>query len=179
VRCSSCEPLLDAHLEGTLRRYESLKVAAHLRGCAGCAALLGELRVIDALLTTARPPRVAADFTASVVSATHATRPQPPRRSPMLAALLTYVGIAWAIAAFVALQFRNVAGVAETLLALEERNLAALGAAVRALAPAAPVAAAAVTVILLIDLLLLGAMFFGYRRVRPLIALYLRKEPRP
>jgi anti-sigma factor RsiW len=178
MRCSSCEPLLDAYLEASLRRFEAHAVAAHLRVCHGCAALMAELRIVDALLTTARPPRVAADFTAAVVSATHATPRHAPRRMPLGPALLLYLGMAWALAIVAALRSHDLAAFSGAFLAFGRRDLIALGAAVHALAPATPVAAAAVTGVLLLDLLLLGALFYGYHRVRPLLALYLSRGPR-
>jgi len=58
MRCSWCEPQLDAYLEGGLSPGTAARVAAHLRTCGDCQALLGELRVIDALLATARTPGV-------------------------------------------------------------------------------------------------------------------------
>jgi len=178
VRCSWCEPLLDAYLEGTLRSREGREVGAHLRGCSGCARLLDELRVVDALLTTARAPRVAGDITAAVVSATSATRPHAPRRLRLGVALLLYLLAAWALAAAALLRLHDLANVGSASLLFAERDLAALGAATRALAPATPLAAAAVTAILLIDVLLLVATFYAYRRLRPLLAFYLGRGPR-
>ncbi|HET6275267.1 MAG TPA: hypothetical protein VFE16_04925 [Candidatus Cybelea sp.] len=172
MRCSSCEPLLDAYLEATLRPRNARAIGEHVHSCAACAALLGELRVIDALLATARPPGVGAGFTAAVVSATHATRTRAPRRAPLGIALLLYLGIAWALTAAVAL--RAPAGqLFASATAMVRGDIAAFGAAARVIAPAAPLAAATVTGILLLDLLLIGALFYGYRRFRPLIALYL------
>ncbi len=178
MRCSSCESLLDAYLEAALRPREARAVAAHLRGCHGCAALLRELRVIDALLTTARPPKVAADFTATVVCAVDATQPPRPRRKPLAVALLLYLGTAWTIAAFAASRPQGLGHLTAVFLTLAQRDMAAIGAAGRALAPATPVAAAAMTGVLLLDLLLLVAVFYGYRRVAPLIAFHLSRGPR-
>jgi anti-sigma factor RsiW len=178
MRCSSCEPKLDAYLEKTLRPRDARAVGAHLQACPNCDALLQELRVVDALLTTARPLTVAAGFTASVVSATRATHPKIPRRVPLAGALLLYLGIAWMLVALAALRPHDVARFTEALFALVQQDLAALGAAVRALAPATPVAAAAVTGVLLLDLLLLWGLFYGYRRMRPIIALHLGRGPR-
>ena len=178
MRCSSCEPRLDAYLEGTLRLREARAVGAHLRACLSCAALLAELRVVDALLMTARSPTVAAGFTASVVSATQTTQPRMPRRLPLAGALFLYLGIAWTLAALAALRPRGIAYLAGTFFALGQRDLTALGAGLRALAPATPVAAAAVTGVLLLDILLLYALFYGYRRVRPPIAFHLERGPR-
>lgn len=178
MRCSSCEPLLDAYLEETLHPRKARIVAVHLRDCYGCAAFLRELRVIDALLTTARPPKVAADFTATVVSAMGGSAPRTPRRGPVALGLLLYLGIAWTIAALAALRPHDLARLAGAFVVLVQRDLAALDAAVRALAPAMPVAAATMSGVLLLDLLLLGALFYGYRRVGPLIALHLGRGPR-
>ncbi len=178
MRCSSCELLLDDYLEGTLSPRRSRAVAEHVRACAACAGLLEELRVIDALLTTARAPRVGAGFTAAVVSATHATPTRAPRRIPFGVALLLYLGAAWTLAALAALYAPDVSRIAWGAATFARDNFSAFGAAARAVAPAAPFAAAAVTGVLLIDLLLLAAVFFGYRRFRPLIALYLVRGER-
>lgn len=178
MRCSWCEPLLDDFLEGTLRAREGSEVAAHLRGCSGCARLLDELRVVDALLTTARPPGVAGDITAAVVSATAGTRPHAPRRHGLGVALLLYLVAAWGLAAAAFLRLHDLAQIGSSSLFFAERDLAALGAATHALAPATPLAAAAVTAVLMIDVLLVAAMFFAYRRLRPLLALYLGRGPR-
>ncbi len=178
MRCSSCERLLDAYLETTLAPRRARAVVEHVRSCSACAALLEELRVIDALLTTARPPRVGAGFTASVVSATHATRPRAPRRMPLGIALLLYLGVAWTLAAFAALRAPDIGRFAGAAASFARGDFAAFGAAARAFAPAAPVAAAAVTGVLLLDLLLLAAVFYGYQRFRPLIALYLVRGER-
>lgn len=178
MRCSSCEPLLDAYLEATLHPRKARIVATHLRDCYGCAAFLGELRVIDALLTTARSPKVAADFTASVVCAMTGTAPRTPRRGPVALGLFLYLGIAWSIVALAASRPHDLARFGGSFVALAQRDLAAIDAAVGALAPAIPVAAAAVTGVLLLDLLLLGILFYGYRRVGPLIAFHLGRGPR-
>jgi anti-sigma factor RsiW len=178
VRCSSCELLLDAYLESALRPRQTHAVAAHLRVCEGCAALLRELRVVDALLSTARGPGVDPNFTAAVVSATHASQPQRLRRTPLWLALSIYLAIAWALAAIAVLRSNDVIVLLARLWMLGERDVAALAAAARALAPATPLAAATVTGVLLFDALLLYAILHGYRRMRPFIALYLGREPR-
>jgi hypothetical protein len=175
MRCSSCEPLLDAYLEAALSRRRAFAVGAHLRACGPCASLLRELRVVDALLTTARVPGVAPDFTAAVVSAAAASPPKVVRRRGSLAAaLILYVALAWTIAAFAVIRWHALADFSQALAAFGRPDLAALDAAARALAPATPVAAAVVTGVLLLDVLLLATLLYGYRRVRPLLAFYLR-----
>ncbi|HYL27236.1 MAG TPA: hypothetical protein VEW74_05330, partial [Candidatus Nitrosotalea sp.] len=81
------------------------------------------------------------------------------------------------IAAFAARSSR-LAPLAQSGAEFARRDAAAIGAAVHALAPATPVVAAAVTIVLLVDIFLLGAIFYAHRRVRPLIALYLERGRR-
>lgn len=178
MRCSWCEPLLDDFLEGTLRPREGRGVATHLRGCSECTRLFDELRVVDALLTTARPPGVAGDITAAVVSATAGAHPHAPRRHRLGVALLLYLLAAWGLAATALLRLHDLAHFGSASLFFAERDLAALGAATHALAPATPVAAAAVTAVLMIDVLLLAATFYAYRRLAPLLTFYLGRGPR-
>lgn len=179
MRCSSCEPLLDAYLESALRARQRIEVAQHLKECGACTAFLRELRVIDALLLTARPPgRIASDFTQAVVSAAGPAPLRSGRRFPLWMALLGYLLIAWALA-LMAIFYSNAVEVLVHGLVLLQRGMAALDAATRAFTPAAPLAAATVTAVLLVDLLLLAALLYGYRRLRPLIALYLLRGPRP
>lgn len=178
MRCSSYEPLLDDYLEGTLRPRQAREIAVHLRGCAECTQLLDDLRVVDALLTTARAPGVSGDITAAVVSATATTRPPAPRRLSLGVALLLYLLAAWALAAAAFLRLHDLAQLGAASLVFVQRDLAALGAATRALAPATPLAAAAVTAVLSIDVVLLAATFYAYRRLRPLLAFYLGRGPR-
>ncbi len=180
MRCSSCEPLLDAYLEASLGPLRGARVAGHLRACGRCAALLRELRVIDALLTTARPAgAVEPKFTAAVVSAAHAAARPPQRRMPIWLPVLAYLSIAWGLTAVVALRYGTAVTFAGNFIASQERGFAAVAAAVRVLAPATPLAAAAMTGVLLLDILLLCGVFYGYRRFRPLLALYLTRGSQP
>jgi hypothetical protein len=180
MRCSSCEPLLDDYLEATLSRRQMRDVTLHLQSCPACYALLEELRVVDALLATARSPGpVSSDFTAAVVSATATSPLHPSRRIALWVPLLAYLGVAWGLLAFAALNGRGVAGLFERFAAWGEGGLAAISAGLRAVAPATGVAAAAVTGVLLVDLLLLAGIFYGYRRLRPILTLYLARGSRP
>jgi hypothetical protein len=179
MRCSSCEPLLDDYLEASLSRRQMRDVALHLQSCPTCGALLEELRVVDALLTTARSPGgVSSDFTATVVSATAAAPLRPNRRMGLWLPLLAYLGVAWALLAFLALDAHGVAGLFARLGAWAAGGLAALAAGLRAVAPATGVAAAAVTGVLLVDLLLLAGIIYGYRRLRPMLRVYLARGSR-
>jgi hypothetical protein len=179
VRCSSCEPLLDDCLEATVSPRQRRDVAHHLRSCPACNALLEELRVVDALLATARSPgRVGSGFTAAVVSATAAAPLNPSRRIALWVPLLAYLSVAWALLAFAALDARGVAGLFQRLAAWGEGGLAAIAAGLRAVAPETGIAAAAVTGVLLVDLLLLAGIVYGYRRLRPMLTLYLARGSR-
>ncbi len=182
MRCSSCEPLLDAYLELVLPPRRASGVAVHLRECAHCRTLLGELRVVDALLTTAQiRGEVPADFTAGVVSAARAT-PPPLRRKrlPLWGALALYLSIAWLVAALAQLESHGATKLLGGLVDWQHRGVAAIGAVIHAMAPLTPIAAATVTFILVLDLLLLGMLLLGYHHARPLIAYHLAKgEPKP
>jgi hypothetical protein len=179
MRCSSCEPLLDAYLETTLRRRQVRAVVLHLQSCGDCETLMEELRIVDALLTTARAPgSVDSNFTAAVVSATRKAQPHARRRLPFWLPLLSYLALAWGLVATVALRSHETARVLGELGGSAQSGLAAIAAAQRAVAPAGVAAAAAVTAVLLVDLLLVAIIFFGYRRLRPMLAVYLAREPR-
>jgi predicted anti-sigma-YlaC factor YlaD len=179
MRCSSCEPLLDAHLEGTLSAVRVRAVAHHLRRCRVCEGLFDELRVVDALLATAHAPgSVGSDFTQAVVSATQAARPQRVKRIPVWLPLLAYLALAWAAVGFAVTQSPKLSGPFSVLGTSGERGWAAISAALRAVAPATAIAAATVTVVLLLDLLLFFAILYGYRRLRPRLAVYLARGSR-
>jgi hypothetical protein len=94
-------------------------------------------------------------------------------------ALLLYLLSAWALAVAAFLRLPDLAQLGAASVLFAQRDVAALDAATRALAPATPLAAAAVTAVLLVDVLLLAATLFAYRRLRPLLALYLGRGPRP
>ena len=99
MHCSSCSPLLDRYREGLLTATQSATVRAHLKSCAHCAALLDELRVVDALLMTVRPPEPVANLTFAVMAE---VRSMPVPRTPRthLGALLGfYIVVAWTMIA--------------------------------------------------------------------------------
>ena len=165
MRCSWCEPLLDGFLENALPPRRMREVAAHVRRCRSCEALLAELRVIDALLTTASPPAaVGSDFTAAVVSAT-AQAHQPQRRRPPLWIFLSlYLALGWITIGILALQ-GNIAGtVLSAGIASTTRSVSEIGAVVAALSPGTPVLAALVSTVLLIDVALVALLLFLARR---------------
>lgn len=176
MRCSWCEPLLDAYVEAALPPRKTRNVSEHLRRCVSCTALLAELRVVDALLATGQwRAEVPSDFTPAVVAATRLTPQHAPRRVVPWFPLAIYLVAAWTLAAVVQLQGRYANGFFAALGAQARGAAVALGAALHVFAPVTPLAAAAVTAVLALDLLLLAALVFGYRRVRPLLAFHLAR----
>jgi hypothetical protein len=153
-------------------------VALHLRSCGDCDSLMNELRIVDALLTTARSPgSVGSDFTAAIVSATRRAQPHRAKRLPLWLPLLAYLAIAWALVAGIAMRGHQTARVLSELGTSGRSGLATFGGALREIAPVSVTAAAAVTVVLLVDLFLVAIIFFGYRRLRPMLAVYLARGP--
>jgi anti-sigma factor RsiW len=68
MHCSSCEPVLDRYLEGTLSPRKTADVGAHLASCESCRALLDEVKIVDALLFTAAPASLPHNFTFAVMA---------------------------------------------------------------------------------------------------------------
>ncbi|HEY8322771.1 MAG TPA: zf-HC2 domain-containing protein [Candidatus Baltobacteraceae bacterium] len=172
MRCSSCEPLLADYLEGTLRARRMAVVARHVHGCAGCTALVEELKVVDALLATATVPSLPENFTFAVMA--HArSMPVPVRRlMPVWMAVGAYLLAVWLLAGgwfllrgtgAIAAVERALAPFGSGLIALAD---AGLGAG-HALAPDPIAVGAIVGGVLLLDVLALAGLFYFYRHVRP------------
>ena len=102
MRCSSCEPLLDRYLEGTLppRRMQSIRT--HLETCAHCSELLDEVKVIDGLLSTTRVPDLPENFTFAVMAEVRSMPAPRPRQHPVWSFLALYSAAAW-VAAVIAM----------------------------------------------------------------------------
>jgi hypothetical protein len=92
--------------------------------------------------------------------------------------LLAYLTAAWALVAGAALRGHQATALLAGFAAQSRGGFAAIEAALRALAPETGIAAAAVTGVLLVDLFLLAATFYGYRRLRPMLAVYLARGSR-
>jgi anti-sigma factor RsiW len=101
MRCSSCEPLLDAYVERVASPAVRARVDEHISACRNCRELLEELRVIDALLRRPRRIDPPPDLTRAVMAE---IGPEPPPQAPAIPALAlfgTYLAFAWiAIAAW-------------------------------------------------------------------------------
>ena len=180
MRCSSCEPLLDRYLEGTLSSREMRTFAEHLRECPSCAALLAELRVVDALLATTPVVALAPNFTFAVMADVRTTPMAKARKLSVWALLSFYLISAWIVLSAGTLAFgsrlRGVSPVLSWAGNAFSHGLAALTGAAHALGPATPVAVAIVVLVLLIDVALVGAILVYYRSVHPRLAAHLAKS---
>ncbi len=94
MRCSSFNLDLDEYVDGTLGPLRAARVEAHVAACPRCAALLAELRVIDALLIAPHTLDPAPNFTFKVMAEVRCL-PQPHRRHFSFAAIGAYIVFAW------------------------------------------------------------------------------------
>jgi anti-sigma factor RsiW len=174
VRCSSCEPLLDRYVEGTLPPRDMARVSAHLRSCPHCESLLTELRVVDALLATTAPVELAPNFTFAVMAEARSTQIRPHRPLSLWAVLTFYIVGAWIAltALYVVLGGRvpHLATAGQTLAHATAQNLGVFAAAARGLSPASPLILGGAIGILLLDALLLIGALYLYRAARVRLA---------
>lgn len=182
MRCSSCEPLLDRYIEGTLPAPRMIAISAHLRDCESCRALLDELKVVDALLATTRVPELPENFTFAVMAeAQHCPAPRA-RQHPLWSFLILYSAAAW-VAGVVAMALTGTRP--GTVLAAVSSGLAHIGAlssAVSAnlshgLAPVTPALAVFGAGVLAIDFALACAFALLYFFIRPRVAARLASIP--
>ncbi len=93
--CSSFEPLLAPYVDGALSAPDWVRLSAHLERCGSCSGLLDELRVIDAMLVTARPVDPAPNFTVRVMAELGSLPAPRVRRASMLGVVTAYLIFAW------------------------------------------------------------------------------------
>jgi len=98
MRCSSCEPLLDRYVEGTLSPRAMIDVSAHLRQCASCRDLLEELKAVDGLLATTRVAELPENFTFAVMAEARSMPAPRPRAHPVWSFIVLYSAAAWVAA---------------------------------------------------------------------------------
>ena len=175
MRCSSSEARLDAFVDGVLPPLEQTRVAAHVDGCSECAALLQELRVIDALLLTPRVVVPAPNFTFKVMAEARSL-PAPHARHALTASVIAaYLGFAWvAIALFFVLAGSSarsaVAALTQGGLRAGDSLVALGGAASHLFGRYQLGVTAAVGGILTLDLVVAAAAVLIYTVVRPRLA---------
>jgi len=180
VRCSSCEPLLDRYVEGTLTPREMARVGRHLQTCAHCDALLTELRVVDALLATTAPVELAPNFTFAVMAETCATPFRTVRKLSMWAVLTFYVVGAWIALSGVYAVFGDrlvhLGAVGRAAAAAGAQSVAVFSAIAQSVSPATPLVLSGVVGVLLIDTLLVIAGVAIYRATRARLAAHVNRS---
>ena len=181
MRCSSCEPLLDQYLERVLSPRAMLRVAKHVHSCKACHALLNELRSVDGLLLGATQPGLPPNFTFAVMAEVRSMPAIRRRRVPAWFVLGCYLALAWfAAAATLVVRGGHWPEVASAVAQVQ--RLGAWHGAVNvlhAIAPATPIVAASVTILLFLDAALFVALFAFYRAVRPQLAAHLATVENP
>ncbi|HUN29799.1 MAG TPA: zf-HC2 domain-containing protein [Alphaproteobacteria bacterium] len=180
MRCSSCEPLLDRYVEGTLSAREMSRVAAHLRTCPHCESLLTELRVVDALLATTAPVELAPNFTFAVMAEARSTPVHVRRKLSLWAVATFYVIGAWiALSGLYAVLGGRVPYLASSGRALAHagsQGVAALSATAQSVSPAAPLVLGSVIGVLLLDALIVIGGVILYRSARARLAAHLDRS---
>ena len=174
MRCSWCDPLLDQYVEGTLAAREMQRVSAHLEHCAACAALIAELRVVDALLATPLPSTLPPNFTFAVMAHVRDLPfPSAAGRS-MWSVLALYLVATWLGLMATLWAFGPRAIVAGSWVRSSfSHALNAVTGAAHAIAPATPLVVGSVFAILVIDLALVAIVIWFYWFVRPRLAAHL------
>lgn len=183
MRCSSCKQLLDRYAEGTLGTQRMLFVSQHLTACGECAAVLEELKVVDALLTTLHaPPAPAPNFTFAVMAEVRSMPLPSVPRTNVLAAIAAYVAVAWAIIVL----WLNLAGIGISGgLALATTALTNAAAAVHAISAGAtgvfgngtPAVTAFVIAVLGLDVAVGIGVALVYYVIRPRLVARLASVP--
>ncbi|HET9096729.1 MAG TPA: zf-HC2 domain-containing protein [Candidatus Baltobacteraceae bacterium] len=182
MRCSSCEPLLDRYIEGTLKPREMIAISAHLRQCAPCRELLEELKAVDGLLATTDVSALPENFTFAIMAEVR-TLPAPrARQHPVWSFLALYSAAAW-VAVVLAMALTGTHPT--SVLAAVSSGLARLGlfsASVSSnvshgLTHIAPALAAFGAGVLLIDFAIAGAFALLYFVIRPRLAARLASFP--
>lgn len=180
MRCSSCEPLLDRFLEGTLTPRQMAAVSSHVRSCDRCTSLLQEVRVVDALLASTKPVDIAPNFSFAVMAEVRSLPMIEPRRVSPWYGLSFYLVIAWialggAYAVFGGTPWLK--NSAAMLLVPARETFAAIGGIAHGFGSALPIAISVVGAVLVLDALLAGALVFFLRTIRPrLVASLARSE---
>lgn len=181
MRCSSCEILLDRYVEATLPPRRMAAVSSHLKACEACVALVNELRVVDALMTTTQAVELPANFTFAVMADVRTTPVTVQRRLSVWSFLVFYLVAAWiALSGTFAMVGGRMPWLERVFTAggaAASNALAAVTGVAHGIGPAAPVVVGIVSVVLVLDVLLFGTLILFYRSIRPrLVAALARSE---
>lgn len=182
VRCSSCEPLLDRYIEGTLTPRQMIDIGKHVNACADCRALLDELKVVDGLLFTTEVPHLPENFTFAVMAEVGAMPAPPARAHPIWSFLALYSAAAW-VAAVAGMALSGISPkTVFTVIASELGKAGSLLGGVAAgvshsLSHTVPALAAFGFGVLIIDIAIAGAFALLYFVVRPRVIARLASAP--
>ena len=161
MNCSSFDRIAERYFEGTLRTDERADLTAHCDGCASCAALFEELRVVDALLLEPRRVEPVANFTFAVMAELRAL-PAPAKRNVRFVSWLTgYLAVSWLIvAAAVAFAGPGMHAVFGSIIAIGTRTGLGLASVAQGTFPGSGTAGGALDVVLFAgSALVLDAVF--------------------
>lgn len=174
MRCSSCEPLLDRYLEGTLTPRQMIDTAEHIGSCAACTRLLEEVNVVDALLYTTAVPELPDNFTFAVMAEARSLPPPKPLTQRLWSFVTLYLAAAWiaALALFVA-SGASPAKVAAAIAAEFVRLAQSLSGIAAGIAHGAPALATFGVGVLSLDVALAAAAAAVYFFIRPRLAAHL------
>lgn len=164
--CSWCERDLDRYIGATLPAARMAAVKRHLDRCDACAALLEEVRVVDALLATTQTPELPPNFTFAVMAEARAI--QAPKRSGwQRTAVLAgaYTVMAWIVALA---SYSQIAALVERLTAPQGPAAHVLSSFSRPLhvGTMSPALATASALLVAVDALLVGALYWRVRNGR-------------
>jgi anti-sigma factor RsiW len=167
MRCSSCEPVLDRYIEGTLTPRDMIRVRAHLAACAPCASLHTELRVVDALLATGRPVELAPNFTFATMAEARSLEIMRAKRRPIWPVLTAYVVTAWVVLAVCFVVFGSHIALLDAVFGSAVSQIRTTLAVVsRSFGSSALSVIAGVIVVLAVDAAIASGAFYLYRRAR-------------
>ena len=181
MRCSSCEPLLDRYLEGTLTPRQMAAVSSHVRSCDHCTSLVQELRVVDALLASTKAVEVAPNFSFAVMAEVRSIPMIERRMTSAWSMLWFYLIGAWialgAAYAMFGVSAPWLKSLAAMFLVPARETLAAIGGIAHGFGSALPITIGVVGAVLFLDALLAGALVLFIRTIRPrLVASLARSE---
>lgn len=182
MRCSSCEPLLDRYVEGTLKPRQMIDISGHLRECDSCRDLLEEIKMVDGLLATTRVGELPENFTFAVMAEARSLGAPRARQHPVWSFLVLYSAAAW-VATVVAMALTGTSPglvLAEISRALSHAGVLSASASANfshALSHAVPTLAAFGAGVLAIDFAIAGAFALLYFVIRPRLVARLASIP--
>ncbi len=174
MRCSSCEPLLDQYVEGTLAPRTMSAVSAHLKTCDACRVLLTELRVVDALLATSPKLELPPNFTFALMADIRSLAPPKRVSHPLWPWLTGYVLVAWVLAFGTVSTHGTLApmltDIVRSAFADAQQLLGVFSGAAQAFGSSNMTFIAGVVTLLVIDGLFVAGVFAFYRSLRSRLA---------